>query len=66
MQFSDESIEQLQTLYKNHFGQDIDRKTAFECAEKLCRAVELTYVKISVDDFEKLQARRKETEKIST
>ncbi|TAK95808.1 hypothetical protein EPO05_03320 [Patescibacteria group bacterium] len=66
MQFSDESIDKFQILYKQHFGVDLDRKTAFEYAQKLYRAMELTYVQISQDDFEKLQKRREQTKDLTT
>lgn len=58
MQFSDDTIDKFQTLYKERFGVDLDRKTAFEYAQKLYRALEITYVQISESDFEKLQKRR--------
>jgi len=61
MQFSDESIEKFRMLYSQRFGKDLDRKTAFEYAQKLFRAIELTYVQMSVADFKNLQKRRKET-----
>lgn len=65
MQFSDAQIENFIELYKNRFGEKLERKVAFEYAEKLYRAIELTYVQISVDDMDKLQARRKEIENLT-
>ena len=59
MQFSDDQIKEFQTLYKNRFGIELDRRVAFEYAEKLYRIVELTYQQISVSDYEALQERRK-------
>jgi hypothetical protein len=60
MQFSDDSITKFQYLYKQRFGVELDRKTAFEYAQKLYRVLEITYVQISESDFEKLQKRRQE------
>lgn len=47
-------------IYEDRFGVRLDRKVAFEYAEKLYRAVELTYQKISVVDYELLQKRREQ------
>ena len=65
MQFSDEQINKFMELYESSFGEKLERKVAFEYAEKLYRAMELTYVQVTVEDMEKLQARRKETENLT-
>jgi hypothetical protein len=61
MQFSDQSINKFQYLYKQRFGIELDRKTAFDYAQKLYRALELTYTQISQSDYEKLQKRRQQS-----
>lgn len=61
MQFSDQSIDKFQYLYKQRFGIELDRKAAFEYAQKLYRALELTYTQISQTDYEKLQKRRQQS-----
>ena len=61
MQFSDQQIEKFIELYNNRFGIELDRKVAFEYAEKLYRIVELTYQQISVSDYEELQRRQEDT-----
>lgn len=65
MQFSDIKIEKFITLYKDRFGIELERKVAFEYAEKLYRMIELTYQQISVSDYEALQKRRKQTDNLT-
>lgn len=59
MQLSDEQIENFIKLHRD-LGIELDRKVAFERAEKLIRMMELTYQQISVSDYEALQERRKQ------
>lgn len=65
MQFSDEQINNFMKLYKERFGIELDRKVAFEHAEKLFRMMELIYRQISVLDYEVLQERRKQTKDLT-
>jgi hypothetical protein len=65
MQFSDSQIESFSKLYKDSFGEELDRKTAFEYAEKLYRMMELTYRQISVADYEALEKRREQTKNLN-
>lgn len=60
MQFTDEQINKFSELYESHFGKKLERKVAFEYAEKLFRMIELTYQQISVADVERLEKRREQ------
>ena len=58
---SDEQITKFQTLYKNRFGKEIIREEAYEKGAKLIRLVELIYKPMTENEYQRLQARRKET-----
>jgi len=54
-------VSEFQRIYKNRFGKEISREQALEQGAKLLRLIELIYRPMTETDFEKLQARRKET-----
>ena len=58
---SDEQITKFQTLYKKRFGKEISREEAYEKGVKLTRLVQLIYKPMTVEEYEMLQKRRKET-----
>lgn len=58
---SDERIAKFQLLYQRRFGREISREDAYEQGVKLIRLLEIIYKPMTVDDYEKLQARRRET-----
>ena len=56
---SNEQITKFQTLYKEHFGQEIDREQACEELVKLVRLMSLIYKKMTKEEYEQLQEYRK-------
>jgi len=58
---SNQQVSEFQRIYKNRFGKEISREQALEQGAKLLRLIELIYRPMTETDFEKLQARRKET-----
>lgn len=57
----DESdIEKFQEIYKKQFGKEISTEEAYEKGAKLLRLVQLVYRPITLEQYEKLQQRRKE------
>lgn len=61
---SDEQVSKFQTIYKNRFGREISREEAYEKGAKLIRLVELIYKPMTEAEYQQLQNRRKETEKL--
>jgi urease accessory protein UreF len=61
---SDEQIEKYRALYKNRFGKEISREEAYEQGIKLIRLVKAVYKPMTVEEYEMLQKRRKETRRI--
>jgi hypothetical protein len=61
---SDEQIEKYRALYKNRFGKEISREEAYEQGIKLIRLVKLVYKPMTVEEYEMLQKRRRETQRI--
>ena len=59
---SDEQITKFQELYKNRFHKDISREEAIEQGIKLIRLVEIVYKPMTIDEFQLVQKRRKETQ----
>ncbi len=58
---SDEQITKFQTLYKNRFGQEIDRKEAYEKGVKLLRLFEIIYQPMTEAEYKQLQDRHQAT-----
>jgi hypothetical protein len=58
---SEEHITKFQKLYKEHFGEEISRAEALEKGIRLLHLIELIYKPITVEQYERLQKRRRET-----
>jgi hypothetical protein len=60
MILSEEYITKFQTLYKDHFGEEIGREEAYEKGVKLIRLIEIVYQPMTENEYKQLQERRKE------
>lgn len=58
---SNERITEFQLLYKRRFGKEISREEALEKGARLIRMLELIYKPITKAEYQRLQARRRET-----
>lgn len=63
---SDEQIKKFQILYKKHFCKKISQEEAYEQGTKLVRLVELIYKPMTETEYQQLQKRSEETNKIKT
>jgi len=61
MSLSNQEIKQFQALYKSRFNKEISRAEALEKATSLLNLVHLVYRPMTEDDYQRLQARRRET-----
>ena len=59
---SKEHLEKFKVLYKNRFGVEISDQEALEEGTKLLRLMKIIYKPMTVEEYELLQKRRKETE----
>lgn len=66
MVIPDEDIISFQELYKKHFGKEISREDAYEQGIKLLRLMSLVYQPMTVDEFNRIQERRKTPLPITT
>ncbi|OGN13832.1 MAG: hypothetical protein A3J47_03825 [Candidatus Yanofskybacteria bacterium RIFCSPHIGHO2_02_FULL_43_22] len=62
----DSDIIKFQELYKKHFGKEISREDAYEQGIKLLRLMSLVYQPMTVDEFNRIQERRKTPLPITT
>lgn len=56
-----EQLEKYKKIYKDYYKKDIPNEEAMDQAISLLRLVELIYKPMTVEDYEKLQERRRET-----
>ena len=63
MQITDAQITKFQTLYKKHFDEGISRERAHEELIPLVRMMQLIYKPMTKADYERLQERRRRTER---
>ena len=63
MQLTEEQITKFQTLYKKHFDEEISRERAHEELIPLVRLIQLIYKPMTKADYERLQERRRRTER---
>ena len=66
MVIPDSDIIKFQELYKKHFGKEISREDAYEQGIKLLRLMSLVYQPMTVDEFNRIQERRKTPLPITT
>ena len=57
---SDEDVAEFQKIYKEHFGKEISKEDAYTKGATLLRLVQLIYRPITLEQYKKLQQRRKE------
>ena len=62
----DSDIIKFQELYKKHSGKEISREDAYEQGIKLLRLMSLVYQPMTVDEFNRIQERRKTPLPITT
>ncbi len=55
MHLSDEHISQFQSLYKEHFGEEISKEDAYEQGVQLLRLVQLIYKPMTQKEFLQVQ-----------
>jgi len=58
---SKKSLEKFKETYKKRFNIELSDQDALEKATKCLRLVELVYKPITLEEYENLQERRKET-----
>ncbi len=61
MVLTDEDINKFQLLYKSQFGADISKEDAYEQGVKLLRLMSIVYKPMTVEQYEAIQKRRRET-----
>lgn len=59
---TDGDVHEYQKLYKARFGRDITCEEAHEQGVKLVHLLELIYTPMTLDEYQRLQQRRKDTE----
>lgn len=57
----DSNVRKFQDIYREQFGKEISQDDARKEGEKLLRLVQLVYKQMSLEEYKKLQQRRKET-----
>jgi len=58
---SEKTLGEFKEIYKKRFDIELLEQDALEKSTKCLRLVELVYKPITVEDYDKLQKRRKET-----
>jgi len=58
---SDKDVKSFIEIYKNRFGKELSYEEATQKANTLLRMVELIYKPMTVQEYNNLQKRRKET-----
>lgn len=58
---TDQQITKFQAVYKARFHKDLSREEAYEKGIKLVRLMQIIYKPMTESDYQKLQARRKQT-----
>ncbi len=58
---TDQQITKFRAIYKARFHKDLSRDEALEKGIKLVRLMQLIYKPMTESDYQKLQARRKQT-----
>ncbi len=61
MKLTDQQIKKFQALYKARFHQDISREKVYDMGIKLARLMQIVYKPMTEADYQKLQARRRQT-----
>lgn len=61
MNLTNQHITKFQAIYKARFNKDLDREKAYDMGVKLVRMMQLIYKPMTESDYQKLQARRKQT-----
>jgi len=61
MNLTDEQITKFQALYKARFHKDLNREKAYDMGIKLVQMMQLIYKPMTETDYQKLQARRRQT-----
>ena len=58
---SDKDVKSFSEIYKNRFGKELSYEEATQKANTLLRMVELIYKPMTVQEYNNLQKRRRET-----
>lgn len=61
MNLTDQQITRFQALYKARFHKDLDREKAYDMGIKLVRMMQIVYKPMTEADYQKLQARKRQT-----
>lgn len=61
MNLTDKQITRFQAIYKARFHQDLSRDKAYDMGIKLVRLMQIVYKPMTEVEYQKLQARRKQT-----
>jgi hypothetical protein len=62
---SPDQTTKFQSLCKKHFGQDLNFSEAREKGEQLVQLIRLIYQPMTQDEYDRLQVRREESDKLS-
>jgi hypothetical protein len=61
MNLTDQQITKFQEIYKARFHKDLSRGEALEKGLKLARMMQLIYKPMTVEQYQRLQERRRQT-----
>jgi len=61
MNLSEKNITKFQEIYKARFNKDLSRGEALEKGLKLARMMQLIYKPMTVEQYQRLQERRRQT-----
>jgi len=64
MLLTDAQIDRFQAIYKARFHRDLSREEALEKGTKLVRLMQIVYRPMTKENYQKLQARRKQTDNL--